>query len=500
MLQVDALFEGFMMLMDWWAFFYILLGLIVGVFFGAIPGLSGGTAFAVLLPMTFVMSQVHAIVFLCAIYLSSIYGGSISAVLINIPGQSSAIMTTLDGYPMTKKGDALRALSLALGASIFGGIISYIILLLFMQPLAEFALKFSSPEMAVLILFTIITITAFEKNLLKSLTTGFFGFLLGTVGIATSGTIRGTFGITELMDGIPFVPALMGLFALSEMLAIVDKTFVSDNTQKIEGYKKLFYHSSVTVFKHPWLLLKSSLLGTFIGALPAAGGSIASIVAYQQAKDSRPDKPFGAGIDEGIIAPESSNNASSGGALMTMLAFGIPGSVLAGMMLGALMMQGMSPGVRFFSQQTSFCYAIIISLFFASVLLYLIANLAAPGFSKMISVPNRILVPVITVFCLLGSYSGRYTLFDCSVMFVFGIIGYVFKKFNYPLTGLLIGLLLGSLADYQIVQTYVSFRGDMTVLFTRPISFVIWILCILFIVLPRLPKKRKLGNRLGKKE
>jgi putative tricarboxylic transport membrane protein len=491
MLQFDALFDGFMMLMDWWVVFYIFLGLGIGVFFGAIPGLSGGTAFAVLLPMTFVMNQVHAIVFLCAIYLASVYGGSISAVLINCPGQSSAVMTTLDGYPMTRRGEASKALSLALGASIFGGIISYVILLLFMQPLAHFALKFSSPEMAVLVFFTIITITAFEKSLLKALTTGFFGFLLGTVGIGASGTIRGTFGLTDLMDGVPFVPALMGMFAFSEMLVIVDRSFVSDNTQKIEGYKGLFYHSSVTVFKHPWLLVKCSLLGTFIGALPAAGGSIAAVVGYSHAKDSRPDKPFGTGIDEGIIAPESANNASSGGALMTMLSFGIPGSVLAGMMLGTLMMQGLSPGVRFFSQQTSFCYAIILSLFFSSVILYLIANLATPGFSKMLSIPNKILVPVITVFCLLGSYSGRYTLVDCWIMIVFGIIGYVFKKFDYPLTGLMIGLLLGSIADYQIVQTYISFKGDMTVLFTRPISLAIWILCILFIILPRLPKKRK---------
>jgi putative tricarboxylic transport membrane protein len=488
LLQVDAFIKGCAMLIDWMVPIYILAGIIIGILAGSIPGISGATAIALLLPLTFVMTPINAMVFLCSIYLSAIYSASISAILINCPGASPAILTTLDGYEMTKKGQSQKALALSLGASVIGGIISYIILLFFMKPLADFAIKFGSVEIFVLVLFTIITITAFQKSIVKGLMCGCLGLLLGTVGTGVTGSVRGSFDYIYLLDEIPFVPVLIGLFAFSEMLVLVDKGYISSETQKVEGVMRTL-RNSLTVLKHPWLVLKSSIIGTIVGALPAAGSSVAAVISYNHAKQSMPKIPFGTGVDEGVIAPESSNNASSGGALMTMLSFGIPGSAATGLMLGALMMHGLQPGVRFFSTQTEFVYAIIMSLFLASVMLYVVTICLTPAFTKIISIPTNILVPVITIICLLGSYSMRYTLFDCIVMICFGVLGYIFKKHDYPIISLLIGILLGSMADTELVITHISFNGDLSVLFTRPIAIVLWLLTAAFLILPRIPKR-----------
>lgn len=489
LIQLDALLDGLSMLIDFKIPIFILFGLILGILAGAIPGISGATVIALLLPITFVMPSLYAMVFLCAIYLSAIYGGSITAILINCPGAAPAVMTTLDGYEMTKKGRSQEALALSLGSSVIGGLISYIILLFFMQPIAKFALKFGPAEMVVLILFAIITITAFQKSFIKGILSGFLGLLLGTVGIGTTGSIRGTFSSIYLLDGIPFVPALIGLFAFSEMLTLVDKEYISIKPQKT-GNIKMTLKYSLDVFKYPWLLLKSSLIGTIIGALPAAGSAIAAVLSYNHAKQSLPKIKFGTGVKEGIIAPESSNNASSGGALMTMLCFGIPGSAVTGLMLGALMMHGLHPGVRFFADQTEFVYAIIISLFLSSILLYFITLLLSPIFVRLIAIPTNILVPAIVITCILGSFSIRYAIFDCAVMICFGILGYISKKHDYPLIGFLIGLLLGHILDSEVVRTYISFRGDLSVLFTRPIAIILWLLVSAFLILPRISARR----------
>ena len=342
MIEWTSFFAGACQLLNLQIILLMIAGIFFGILCGAIPGFSASMAVVVVLPLTFSMEPLVAMVFLCSIYVAAVYGGSITAILINTPGTANSAATSFDGYPMTLQGRAGEALGLSIGASCIGGVISYGFMLVLMYPIAAFAVKFGSAEMFLLAVFGLTIIGGIsEGGLSKALLAGLFGVIVSTVGISPAGSIRGHFGSPWLLDGLPTVPTIIGFFALSEMFNMLNKDFVVEGTNVKRSVKEIV-KGTLKPLKSPGNLFRSSLIGTFIGAVPAAGGTIASFISYNQAKQASKDPDsFGKGNPEGVIASESSNNASTGGALITMFALGIPGSSTTAIMMSALMIQGL---------------------------------------------------------------------------------------------------------------------------------------------------------------
>ena len=499
MIDFQALMDGIILFMNWFNFLLIILGLILGVVLGAIPGLTGSLGIALMLPITFMMEPLPAFVFLIAIYTGGLFGGAITAVLINTPGSPAAVATTLDGYPMTKAGQSGRALGLAVASSATGGFIGGIVLLMIIQPLASFALKFGPTEMFVVAIFGLTIIASIQEGgFIKSLFAGLFGILLGTIGMTDTGAMRGTFGSIYLLDGIPMIPALIGLFAISELFFLAEKQFISKqdsnqsmSSQLLKGIKE--------VYRYPINVLRSSAIGVFVGALPAAGSTVASLLSYNEAKRFSKNKgKFGKGSHEGIIAAETANNASEGGALATMLVLGIPGSASTAMLLGAIIMQGWVPGPRLFIDQSTILYGVIFSMLVGLVFLILIGGLVSLGAGKIINIPTRILIPIIVVFALIGAFATRNMLFDAFLVFAFGILGWYLRRNKYPVIAVVLGLILGPIADKELLKS-VQLHGSETLVafFTRPVSLTLIIITIVGVALPiifeHFNKKKKMS-------
>jgi putative tricarboxylic transport membrane protein len=497
MIDWQSLYEGIVMLMDWSNILLIILGLAFGVVLGAIPGLTGSLGIALMLPITFAMEPLPALVFLVAIYTGGLFGGAITAVLINTPGSPAAVATTLDGYPMTKKGQAGRALGIAVGSSSVGGMIGALTLLVIVQPLASFALQFGPTEMFVVAVFGLTIISSVQEGgFVKAIFAGLFGVLLGTIGMTSTGAQRMTFDSIYLLDGIPMIPALIGLFAVSELFFLADKKFVA-KTPKNQSYAKELLNGIKRIFKYPINILRSSFIGVFIGALPAAGSTIASLLSYNEAKRfSKKKEEFGKGSEEGIVAAETANNSSEGGALATMLVLGIPGSASTAMLLGAIIMQGWVPGPRLFIDQSSILYGVIISMIIGLLFLVIVGGLVSLGAGRIINIPTRILIPIIIVFALIGAFSTRYLLFDAFLVFIFGIIGWYLRRNNYPIIAVVLGIILGPLADQELLKS-VQLHGSETLaaFFTRPVSLILIIITVLSLLTPviveRVKKRRK---------
>ena len=486
MIDLQALFEGIVLFMDWFNFLLIILGLLLGVILGAIPGLTGSLGIALMLPVTFTMDPLPAFVFLIAIYTGGLFGGAITAVLINTPGSPAAVATTLDGYPMTKAGESGRALGLAVASSSIGGLIGGVVLLIIIQPLASFALKFGPTEMFLVAVFGLTIIASVQEGgFTKSMYAGLFGVLLGTVGMTSTGAMRGTFGNVYLLDGIPMIPALIGLFAVSELFFLADKNFVTKNTSN-QGLTKEMFKGIKEVFKYPFNVLRSSSIGVFVGALPAAGSTIASLLSYNEAKRFSKNKgKFGKGNPEGVVAAETANNASEGGALATMLVLGIPGSASTAMLLGAIIMQGWVPGPRLFIDHSVILYGIIFSMLVGLLFLILIGGGVSLGAGRIINIPNRILIPIIIVFALIGAFATRNLLFDAFIVFIFGIIGWYLRRNKYPVIAVVLGLILGPIADGELIKS-VQLHGSETLMafFTRPVSLILIIITVVGVSLP----------------
>ncbi|MEI3606477.1 tripartite tricarboxylate transporter permease [Pseudogracilibacillus sp. SE30717A] len=486
MIDWQSLFDGIILFMNWFNILLIILGLFLGVVLGAIPGLTGSLGIALMLPVTFTMDPLPAFVFLIAIYTGGLFGGAITAVLINTPGSPAAVATTLDGYPMTQKGQSGKALGLAVGSSTIGGLIGALVLLLIIQPLATFALKFGPTEMFIVALFGLTIISSVQEGgFIKSIFAGLFGVLLGTIGMTDTGAMRGTFGNVYLLDGIPMIPALIGLFAVSELFFLADKQFVAKNTSE-QSYMSEILNGIKRVFKYPFNIIRSSAIGVFVGALPAAGSTIASLLSYNEAKRfSKKKEMFGKGNEEGIVAAETSNNASEGGALATMLVLGIPGSASTAMLLGAIIMQGWVPGPRLFIDQSTILYGVIFSMFVGLLFLILVGGVVSLGAGHVINIPTRILVPIIVIFALIGAFATRNLLFDAILVFIFGIIGWYLRRNKYPIIAVVLGLILGPIADKELLKS-VQLHGSETLMafFTRPVSLVLIIITVLGVLLP----------------
>ena len=460
------------------------IGLAAGIIIGALPGLTGTMGIALLLPLTYGMSSIHGMMLLLGVYCGGIYGGSITAILINTPGTPASAATSLDGYPMAQQGHAKRALHDALAASMIGGLISCIILLTCAPMVAKFALNFGAREYFALSLFGLTIIASVGgKSVLKGLLMGFAGLLLGCVGIdSLEGVSRFTFGNNYLTGGFNIIPVLIGLFAITEIMTksrYINKAV--GTTVAVEEEKVSF----ADVLRYKIVLLKSSVIGAFIGAVPGTGAAIASFLAYNEAhRTSKHPEEYGMGSEEGLVACESSNNAVTGATMIPLLTLGIPGDTNTAVLLGALTMQGIQPGPMLFTKQANWVYSIMIGMMLVNLFMYLQGRLFVKGFSNITKISTKIMVPCLVVLCVIGAYAIKYNTFNAAAMVVIGVIGYLLKKLDFPLTPMVIGLVLGNLCESNMRRALLLSRGNWLTFFQSPIACVFLALAVFMLFFP----------------
>jgi putative tricarboxylic transport membrane protein len=496
---MDLLVEGIVNVLNIKVILILFLSVAVGIIIGALPGLTATMGVALLLPVTFGMEPVTGILLLVGVYFGAIYGGSITAILLRTPGTPSSAATALDGYPMTVKGQAHKALTISTLSSTIGGVLSVIVLILVAPQLAEFALKFSAPETFALALFGLAIISSISGNsVLKGLIAGFVGLLIATIGIDPIGGFpRFTMGSTNLMGGVSYIPVLIGLFAAAEAFRSVEDIFKSGlifNTIEKVKLKWAEFKSLI------WVILRSTGIGTFIGMIPGAGGDIASFLSYNEAKRfSKKPKEFGNGNPEGVAASEAANNACTGGAMIPLLTIGIPGDAVTAVMLGALMVQGLQPGPLLFTNHGGIVYTLFIGMLLANLLLLFYGLLGIRIFTKILTIPKVVLTPSILVLCIVGSYALGNNLFDVWVMLISGIIGYFMFRYDFPVSPVILALILGPMLEANLRRSLVLSDGNISILFTRPISLTLIILAIITLFYPLIIKlfKGKKNNNLS---
>jgi len=458
----------------------VIPGLLIGLIFGAVPGLQISMAMAIFLPMTLYMDFMQAMLFLTAIFTGGSFGGGIPAILMNIPGTSSAIATAFDGYPMSQKGEHNHALGLSLGASCIGVIIGYSILLFLIEPISEIVLLMGPAEMTIAVLWGITLIASLSGvNVLKGIIAGLAGLLVGTVGYSEAGVTRGTMGFDLLLDGIPVIPAMMGMFAASELFRSVNTRYiVADSAVRKVSIKKIF-RGFLSALRYPRVIIRGSVIGIFVGAIPGVGSSIANLLSYIQTrkKDQNPDS-FGQGNPSGVVASESANSTSEAGSMATLLALGIPGGGATAVMLAAFAMHNITGGPQFIREQTDIVYTIIFANFGQAFLLIILGLMFVPILANVVKVPMHYLIPSVLCLATFGSFGLIGNLSGPITVLVFSIIGWLFKRHQYSVPAAVIGLLLGSAVDESMIYTYQISGGQLTYLFDRPASMLMLLLLI----------------------
>lgn len=482
MVDMQALLAGFSLLIsDFTPWLIVIPGILIGLTFGAIPGLQISMAMAIFLPMTLYMDFMEAMLFLTAIFTGGSFGGSIPAILMNIPGTSSAISTTFDGYPMARRGEHNLALGLALGASCVGVIAGYTVLLLLLGAISEVVLKIGPAEMSVLILWGITLIASLGgNNPLKGVIAGLIGLLLGTVGFSEAGVTRGTLGLDSLLDGVPVIPAMMGMFAASELFRLVNTRYLveDDRARKVNVGEiiKGFY----STFRYPGVIFRGSVIGVVVGSIPGVGSSIANLLSYVETKRrSRNPDSFGTGNPAGVIASESANSTSEAGSLATLLALGIPGGGATAVMLAAFTMHNITGGPVFIREQADVVYAIILANFGQAFLLIALGLLFIPVLANVVKVPMRYLIPSVLALSVFGAFGLTGSLAGPVTLMLFSLLGWLFKRFDYSIPACVIGLLLGGMADEMMIYTYQISGGQLSYLLQRPIAMTFLLLLVL---------------------
>ncbi len=474
----------------------VAIGLFVGVTIGAIPGLNVPMTVALLLPITFYMSPVAGISLLIGVYKGGTYGGSISAILINTPGAPAAAATCMDGYPMAKQGKAGKALRASIYGSVIGEFIADLVLITIASQIAMVALKFGPTEKLSLVIFALVTIgVVSSEHKLKGIAAGLLGIFFRTVGSdPISGSSRFTLGVFSLIGGIPFLPHLIGLFAVSEFFVQIESKVVDaqrDVVAPVSKNREDNYVSWKEFKQNIVTIIRSTLIGIGIGALPGSGSAISAFVSYGAAKNaSKHPEKFGKGSLEGVFAAETGNNAVCGGALIPLLTLGIPGDAITAIMLGVFLVHGLIPGPDLFVKSGDIIYAVFIGLIVANILHFFIASLGLRLFIKLLSISRAILFPIVIIICVAGAFTANSSIFDVYVMIFFGVLGYVMKKFNFPVAPLMMGYILGSLLETSLVQTLVLSNGSVLPIFTRPISLLFVVLTVFFVVWSLIIQKR----------
>ncbi len=505
--EINALFQGFATVMTPMNFLLMVVGIILGVLIGVLPGLGGANGVAILLPLTFSMNPTSAIIMLSCIYWGALFGGAITSILFNIPGEPWSVATTFDGYPMAQKGNAGEALTGAFTSSFIGAFLA-VVMITFMAPLvAKFALKFGPPEFFSVYLLTFCSFVGMGKGspfkILASMT---LGFALASVGMDTvTGQLRLTFGFSELMRGFDFLIAVIGLFGIGEILLSMEEGLAfSGKSAKIDA--KIVLQTWKKLPKYWATSLRSSVIGIWMGITPG-GATPASFMAYGIAKKVSPNgSKFGTGELEGIVAPETAAHAAGTAALLPMLALGIPGSPTAAVLLGGLLIWGLQPGPLLFVEQKDFVWGLIASMYLGNLVGLLVVLTTVPLFASILRIPFSIIAPVIIVICAIGAYTVHNAMLDIWFMLLFGVVGYVFKKLDYPIAPLVLALVLGDKAEDSFRQAMLVSQGEMSIMFSNPLVgsittlallLLFWPLISKLIALVKPPKKDEFADQRG---
>jgi len=471
----------------WWV---IIPAIFLGLIVGAIPGFSAANTIIILLPLTLAVDVEIGLIFMVALYCSSRMGAGIPAILVNIPGTAGAAATPLDGYPMTKQGCGQQALAMSFVASTLGGLITTVLAILAMPWLSQVGFYMHSVEMIVVMLFGISLIASIAaQDPLKGLIAGLFGLMIGSIGADhVYATPRGTFGFLELYDGVPLIPALVGLFAISEAFLVIEGESILSQTGQ-ERMRQSGWGATLEgvrmAAKRWWHIVWTSIIGLVIGVIPGAGASIASFVAYQQSKFfSKTPERYGTGHPEGLIAPESANNGVTSGTLIPLLTLGIPGGATAAIMLVVMQYHGVVLGPRLFSQTPELGYGVILAMAVTYVFMLLTILPLARYMSRVTLVSTSFMTPIILAFTLIGSFVPREYLFDMYLALAFGVLGYIARKTGYHVAAILIGVILGPLLEQYFLRALRIAQGDILVLFSSTIGNVLWVFLVISVASP----------------
>ena len=468
-------------------FLLTLLGTVLGIVVGAIPGLSGAMLIALTLPLTFYMQPTDAIVLLIGMYVGSITGGLVTATMLRMPGTPSNVVTTFDGHPMAEAGRPGRALGLGISASFVGGMVSWVVLVLLAKPLSVWATRFGPFEYFTLILMAMVLIASVSQgSLLKGLIAGFLGMLVSMPGVDPSaGQPRLTWDWYLLNGGLKLLPVLIGVFAVSQIVG--DLVAIGKRLERIESSMTGMLMSMRDWRDQAFNMLRSSLIGTWVGILPGIGASIGSIMAYTAAKNmSRTPERFGQGSEEGIVASEAANNATVGGALIPLIAMGIPGSVIDAVLIGALMIHSITPGPTLFITNPDIVWAMIAAALVANLMMFAVMMGAVRFVSAIMYVPRTHMLPVIIVFCVIGAFALDNTMFDVWVMLAFGVVGFAMERAGFPLGPFVIGFILAPLMEAKLRSGLMMTGGSIEPLFTRPLPVIFLLAAVLLLVVPLL--------------
>ena len=474
-----------------WPLLWVLIGTVLGVVVGAVPGLTGAMLITLTLPITYGMVAQDAMILLVSMYVGSISGGLITATLLRMPGTPASIITTLDGYPLAKTGRPGRALGLGILASFAGGCISCIFLLTLSYPISEVSTKLGPFDYFSLVLVALVLISSVSgDSLVRGLFAGMLGILCQMPGESpATGEIRWTMGIDELNGGFSLLPVLMGMFAISQVIHEVGQS--QRKAESIDVGDDSMRLSRKDVKQHGGNMVRSSLIGTWVGILPGIGANIGSVMAYSAARGvSKEPEKFGKGSEEGIVASEAANNATVGGALIPLVAMGIPGSVIDAILLGALVLHGLQPGVRLFSDQPDVVYAIIVTMFVANAVMFGFMLCSTRWIARLARVPKYALMPIVLVFCVIGSYALNNRLFDVWVMMLFGLVGFVMERCKMPLAPFVIGFVLAPIAEKQIGEALQASAGSYLPLITSPVSAIFLVVAVVAFFLPFIRRRK----------
>ena len=471
----------------------LVIGIVLGLLVAVLPGLTLVMGVVLALPFTYSMDVIPAIVLLTAMYVSGTYAGAWTSILFRVPGEPIDVPLLWDGYPMARKGQAAEALGWTLIAAFVGGMTAAVVMVLLSQPIAKLALTFSSPEYFAIIAFGLASVVSLGgSSAANALISLFIGLLIATVGVDdTYGTHRYTFGIPILSDGIDYLVVMVGAYGLGEVFMRLEQGFKSEPLEKVDEIRtRLPRWPAIRGLRH--VFFRSSVTGIVVGLVPGAGATVASFLSYGlEGQYGRRREKMGSGIPEGIIAPQTAATASVGGAIVPLVTMGIPGSGATAIILGAFLLHGLQPGPQVFQTSSHIVYAMFASVFVGIGIMCVIGYFATRYLVMVLDLPEVIVSAYVVMCCLLGAFAARNNITDVWLMVIFGIVGYLFERFRFPITPLVLGVILGPLAESNFMTSMISFGNDWTVFFTRPIAGVIMTLAIITLLWPMLKRTRE---------
>lgn len=488
------------------AILMLLAGGFIGTVFSAIPGLTGTLALAIVLPFTYSLPQNAAFILIVGMLGGTLYGGCLTAISINIPGAPGSVCTTLDGHPMFKKGKGAEAIGWATFSSFVGGTVSALLLFLAAPQLAQIAVRFGPPEYVTLCAFGMVAVISLGNDVVKSLTSAFFGLLLSTIGGDLFGLIRFTYGSKFLLSGIPLVPVVVGTFAISMVVREVNQFRHREEHSELyleaaRNYKRMKLPAFSEIKPYIPMYIRDSLIGTFIGFLPGAGGNIAAFVSYNvEKKLSKHPEKFGTGCVEGIIAPETANNATVGGILIPTLVLGIPGDQFTAVMLGAFLIHGLPVGPLLFRENQTFIYVVFITAFLTNFTMVLYGLIGGKFFVRIAALRKSLLIPVIAMVSITGCFAANNRISNIGIGLIFAAVGFLFERYQYPFAPMILGLTLGSLIENSLLQSLMMSTNGLMIFVTRPVSILFVVLSVIFIATSVVKPREVLAKIMEKRE